>query len=98
MTGADAPASAFGGRCVWACSSPVLEAPLLVAGLDDIAVVRQPVEHGGRRLRVAEDLRAVGEGEVRGDDDARRRRRSLDRRQGSELRRRGRARGSRYWA
>ena len=54
---------------MWTRSSPVFEPPALVAGLDDIAVVRQPVEHGGRHFGVAEDLRPVGEGEIRGYDN-----------------------------
>jgi hypothetical protein len=32
-------------------------------------VVGEPVEHRGRHLGVAEDLRPVGEGEIGGDDD-----------------------------
>ena len=42
----------------------VLEAPAVVAGLDDIAVVCQPVEHGRRHFDVAEHLRPVGEGQL----------------------------------
>jgi len=38
-------------------SASVLEPPAGVAGLDDIAMVGQPVEHGGRHLGVAGDLR-----------------------------------------
>jgi hypothetical protein len=33
-------------------SGAVFEAPARIAGLDDIAVVRQPVEHGGRHFGV----------------------------------------------
>ena len=50
-------------------SAAVLEAPAVVAGLDDVAVMGEPVEQGGRHLGVAEDARPVGEGEVGGDDD-----------------------------
>ena len=47
----------------------VLEAPALVAGLDDFAVVGQPVEERGGHLGVAEDARPLAEGQVGGDDD-----------------------------
>src|ERR1039458_10492962 len=40
----------------------VLEAPAVVAGLDDVAVVCQPIEHGSRHFGVAEHLRPIGEG------------------------------------
>ena len=43
------------GRGV-ARSVSVLEAPAGVAGFDDVAVVRQAVEHGSRHLGVAEHL------------------------------------------
>jgi hypothetical protein len=33
----------------------VLEPPTGIAGFDDVAVMRQPVEHGCGHLRVAED-------------------------------------------
>ncbi len=45
----------------------VLEAPAVVAGLDDVAVVGQPIEHGGCHFGVAEHLRPIGEGEIGGD-------------------------------
>ena len=45
-------------------SGTVLEPPARVAGLDDVAVVRQPIEHGGRHLGIAEHLRPIGEGEI----------------------------------
>src|SRR5690554_4215857 len=50
-------------------SGAVLEAPALVAGLDDVAVVGEPVEERGRHLGVAEDARPFAKGEVGGDDD-----------------------------
>src|SRR5436309_1673706 len=50
-------------------SEPVLEAPALVAGFDDVAVLGRPVEECGGHLGVAEDGRPPAEGEVRGDDD-----------------------------
>jgi hypothetical protein len=48
-------------------SAAVFEAPAGVADLDDVAVMGQPVEHGGGHLGVAEDLRPIGEGEIGGD-------------------------------
>ena len=50
-------------------SGAVLEAPALVAGLDDLAVVGQAVEQRGGHLGVAEDGWPFAEGEVGGDDD-----------------------------
>ena len=47
----------------------VLEAPTVVAGLDDVAVMGQPIEQRGGHLGVAEDARPFAEGEVGGDDD-----------------------------
>src|ERR1700722_6457296 len=50
-------------------SGAVFEAPAFVAGLDDLAVMGQSIEHGGGHFGVAEDLRPIGESEVRRDDD-----------------------------
>ena len=50
-------------------SGSVLEAPALVAGLDDLAMVGQTVEQGRGHLGVAEDGRPFAEGEIGGDDD-----------------------------
>jgi hypothetical protein len=50
-------------------SGAVLEAPALVAGLDDFAVINQPVEERRRHLGIAEDALPFGEGQVGGDDD-----------------------------
>jgi hypothetical protein len=56
-------------RLAWA-SGAVLEAPALVAGLDDLAMVREPVEERGCHLGVAgEHAWPLAEGEVRGHDD-----------------------------
>jgi hypothetical protein len=41
----------------------VFEAPAFVVGLNDLAVMDQPIEHGGGHFSVAEDLRPIGEGE-----------------------------------
>jgi hypothetical protein len=41
-------------------SGAVLEAPALVTGLDDLAVMGEPVEQRGRHLRVAEDAEFAG--------------------------------------
>ena len=49
----------------------VLEAPTLVAGLDDIAVVSEAIEHGGCHLGIAEHLRPIGERQI-GSDQQRR--------------------------
>ena len=46
-----------------------LEAPTVVAGLDDVAVVGEPIEQRGRHLGIAEHARPFAEGKVGGDDD-----------------------------
>ena len=56
-----------GGHLMECGSAAVLEAPAGVAGLDDIAVVGEPVEHGGGHLGITEDLGPIGEGEIGGD-------------------------------
>jgi hypothetical protein len=48
-------------------SAAVFEAPAGIAGLDDVAVVCQAIEHGGGHLGVAEHLGPIGEGEIGGD-------------------------------
>src|SRR5258708_12434897 len=50
-------------------SGPVLEAPALVARLDDVAVVGETVEQCGGHLRIAEHARPFAEGKIGGDDD-----------------------------
>jgi hypothetical protein len=45
------------------------EAPAVVAGLDDVAVVGQTIEQRGRHLGITEDARPFTEGEVGSDDD-----------------------------
>jgi len=57
------------GATVPLCSATVLEPPAFVAGLDDVAVMRQPVEESRRHLGVAEHVSPFGEGEVRRHDD-----------------------------
>jgi hypothetical protein len=57
------------GQALIGGSGAVLEAPGIVAGLDDLAVVGEPVEQRGRHLGVAEDAGPFAEGEVGGDDD-----------------------------
>lgn len=47
----------------------MLEAPAVVAGLDDIAMVGDVVEQRGGHLGITEDGRPLAEGEVGGDDD-----------------------------
>ena len=46
-----------------------LEAPAVIAGLDDVAVMGQPVEQRGGHLGVAEHAGPFAESEVGGDDD-----------------------------
>ena len=46
-----------------------LEAPAVVAGLDDVAVVGQAIEQRGGHFGITEDARPFTEGEVGGDDD-----------------------------
>lgn len=50
-------------------SDAVFEAPAVVAGLDDVAVMGEPVEERGGHLGVAEDGGPFAEGEIGGDDD-----------------------------
>src|SRR3546814_6225200 len=50
-------------------SASVLEPPAVVAGLDDVAVMGEPIEQRGRHLGVAEHGRPFAEREVGGDDD-----------------------------
>ena len=47
----------------------IFEAPAFVSGLDDIAVMRKTVQHGGGHLGVPKHLGPVGKGQVGGDDD-----------------------------
>src|SRR5438552_19106501 len=47
------------------------EAPAVIAGLDDVAVVGQAVEQRGRHLGVAEHTGPFAEGEIGGDEDGR---------------------------
>ena len=53
----------------WLIVAAALEAPAVIAGLDDIAVVGQAIEQRGRHLGIAEDARPFTECEVGGDDD-----------------------------
>ena len=45
------------------------EAPAVIAGLDDIAMVGQAIEQRGGHLGIAEHAGPFAEGEVGGDDD-----------------------------
>ena len=49
--------------------SSAFEAPAVVAGLDDIAMVREAIEERGRHFGVCEDARPFTEGQVGSDDD-----------------------------
>ena len=46
-----------------------LEAPAVVSGFDDVAVVSEAIEQRGRHLGVGEDAWPFAEGEIGGDDD-----------------------------
>src|SRR5208282_4289168 len=50
-------------------SGAVLEAPALVAGLDDVAVMGEAIEERGGHLGIAEHARPFAEGEVGGDQN-----------------------------
>src|ERR1700745_1746101 len=50
-------------------SGAVLEAPALVAGLDDVAMMGEAVEERRGHLRIAEHARPFAEGEIRGEKD-----------------------------
>lgn len=50
-------------------SGAVFEAPGLVSGLDDFAMMGQAVERRGGHLGVAKDGEPFSKGEVCGDDD-----------------------------
>ena len=50
-------------------SGAAFEAPAVVAGLDDVAVVSEAIEQCGGHLGVPEDARPFAEGEIGGDDD-----------------------------
>ena len=49
-------------------SGTVLEAPAVVAGLDDVAMMSETVEQSRGHLRIAEHARPFAKGEVGGDD------------------------------
>src|SRR3546814_4770053 len=51
-------------------SRAVLEAEAVVSGLQDVAVVGEPIEECGGHLRVTEHAGPLTEAEVGGDDDA----------------------------
>lgn len=50
-------------------SGSVSEPPVLVAGLDDIAILREAIEECGDHLCITEDAGPFTKGEVGGDDD-----------------------------
>jgi hypothetical protein len=52
-------------------SGAVLEAPTLVAGLDDVTVMRETIEERGGHLWVAKGAGPFTEGEICCDDDRR---------------------------
>ena len=50
-------------------STAVLEAPALVAGFDDVAVMSQSIQQRGCHFGIAEDARPFGEGEIGRDNN-----------------------------
>src|SRR3954470_17668647 len=50
-------------------STAVLEAPALVTGFDDVAVMSQSIQQRGCHFGIAEDARPFGEGEIGRDDN-----------------------------
>jgi hypothetical protein len=67
LPGAHSRSASNGGGVRGGGSGAVLEAPAFVAGLDDLAVMGQPVEQRGGHLGVAEDAGPFAEGKVGGD-------------------------------
>jgi hypothetical protein len=64
------------GRCLFAHrgkpgwhSGAVFEAPALVAGFDDFAMMRETVEERGCHLGVAKHTGPIAKGQIGGDDD-----------------------------
>ena len=55
----------------WGESATVFKAPARVAGFDDVAVVCQPIEHGGCHFGVTEHLRPIDECQIGGDQQRR---------------------------
>jgi hypothetical protein len=54
----------------WGLGGTVFEAEAVVSGLQDVAVMGQPIEQRGCHLGVAKDGSPFAEAEVGGDDDA----------------------------
>jgi hypothetical protein len=52
-------------------SIAVLEAPAVIAGLDDVAMMGQAIEHGGGHPGIAEYLRPIGKCQIGGDQQRR---------------------------
>jgi hypothetical protein len=52
-------------------SIAVLEAPAVVASLDDVAMMGQTIQHGGGHPSVAEYLRPIGKSQIGGDQQRR---------------------------
>jgi hypothetical protein len=51
------------------CINTVLEAPAVVSGFDDIAVMCEAIEESGRHFGVCKDAWSFAKGEIGGDDD-----------------------------
>ena len=50
-------------------SAPIFEAPTFVSGLDDIAMMRKPVQQRGGHFGIEEDTWPFAKVEIGGDDD-----------------------------
>jgi hypothetical protein len=50
-------------------SSPAFEAPAVVSGFDDVAVMGQAIEQSGRHLGVCKDARPFAESKIGGEND-----------------------------
>ena len=65
---AEAAAVSTGAR-MGGGSGAVFEAPAVVPGLDDLAMMSEAIEQSAGHFRITEDARPFAEGQVGGDDD-----------------------------
>src|SRR4051812_13751542 len=75
-TGGSARAVGAGRGCgdgvsagCWMIVAAALEAPAIVAGLDNVAVMSEAIQQRGGHLGIAEDAGPFTEGEIGGDED-----------------------------
>jgi hypothetical protein len=52
----------------WRRLAPIFESPTLISSLNDVAKMREAMQHDGRHLGVGEDLWPIREGKIGGDD------------------------------